>query len=113
MSEAIFDRLRGRLIVSCQPVPGSPFDNVASVVAYAQAVGASGASGLRIEGAANVTAVVQAGDLPVIGLIKRDLDDSPVRITPFLEDVKALCDAGAAIVAVDATDRPRPFPQRS
>lgn len=110
MSEAIFDRLRGRLIVSCQPVPGSPFDNVASVVAYARAVGASGASGLRIEGAANVAAVVQAGDLPVIGLIKRDLDDSPVRITPFLEDVKALCDVGAAIVAVDATDRPRPVP---
>ncbi|MFQ0814646.1 N-acetylmannosamine kinase [Brucella anthropi] len=110
MSKATLDRLRGRLIVSCQPVPGGPFDNVASIVAYARAAGASGAGGLRIEGAANVAAVMRASDLPVIGLIKRDLDGSPVRITPFLDDVKALCDAGAAIVAVDATDRSRPVP---
>ena len=48
-----------------------------------------------------------------IGLIKRDLPDSPVRITPFLEDVAALAAAGAAIIAVDATDRPRPVPVRS
>lgn len=110
MIEEIVNRLRGKLIVSCQPVPESPFDNVASVVAYARAAEASGASGLRIEGAANVAATAQANTLPVIGLIKRDLDDSPVRITPFLEDVAALCDAGAAIVAVDATDRRRPVP---
>lgn len=102
--------LRGKLIVSCQPVPDGPFDTVESVVAYARMAHASGAAGLRIEGQANVAAVAKASPLPVIGLIKRDLDDSAVRITPFLEDVAALCDAGAAIVAVDATDRPRPVP---
>lgn len=49
-----------------------------------------------------------ATDAPIIGLIKRDLDDSPVRITPFLDDVKALAEAGADIIAFDATDRVRP-----
>ncbi|ELX98167.1 N-acetylmannosamine-6-phosphate 2-epimerase, partial [Salmonella enterica subsp. enterica serovar Enteritidis str. 13-1] len=39
---------------------------------------------------------------------KRDLDDSPVRITPFLDDVDALAQAGAAIIAVDGTARQRP-----
>ncbi|KQY15083.1 N-acetylmannosamine kinase [Rhizobium sp. Root73] len=106
----ILEGLRGKLIVSCQPVPDGPFDNVATVVAYARAAEAAGAAGLRIEGSANVAAVVQASALPVIGLVKRDLKDSSVRITPLLSDVIDLCEAGAAIVAVDATDRPRPVP---
>lgn len=103
-------RLRGKLIVSCQPVPDGPLDTVEAVVAYARAAEAAGAAGLRIESARYVAAVAKASPLPVIGLIKRDLEDSAVRITPFLEDVAALIDAGAAIVAVDATDRARPVP---
>ena len=46
----------------------------------------------------------------IIGLVKRDLDDSPVRITPFFDDVAALAVAGADIIAFDATNRPRPVP---
>jgi len=105
----ILSRLRG-LVVSCQPVPDGPLDTVEAIVAYARAAEAAGAVGLRIEGLRNVGAVAQASRLPVIGIVKRDLDDSPVRITPFLEDVAALVDAGAAVVAVDATDQPRPVP---
>src|SRR5690606_26321197 len=58
----------------------------------------------------NVAATVAACDLPVIGIVKRDLADSAVRITPLLEDVAALADAGASVIAVDGTDRPRPVP---
>jgi N-acetylmannosamine-6-phosphate 2-epimerase/N-acetylmannosamine kinase len=96
--------------VSCQPVPGSPFDNPASVTAFALAAQAGGAAGLRIEGARNIAAVCAACALPLIGIIKRDLPDSPVRITPWLQDVAAIAAAGADIIAVDATDRPRPVP---
>jgi len=103
-------RLAGGLVVSCQPVSGGPFDGVEGVVAFARAAVAAGAVGLRIEGAANVAAVVQACGVPVIGLVKRDLVHSAVRITPFLEDVQALADAGAAIIAFDATARSRPVP---
>ena len=46
--------------------------------------------------------------MPIIGLIKRDLPDSPVRITPYTADVKALSEAGADVIAFDATQRPRP-----
>lgn len=108
--DAIPEKLWRALIVSCQPVPGGPFDNVEGVVAFARAAEAAGAKGLRIEGARNVSAVVKASALPVVGLVKRDLDQSPVRITPFPEDVEALADAGAAIIAVDATARSRPAP---
>ena len=102
-------RMRGGLVVSCQPVPDGPLDTVEAVVAFALAAEAAGAVGLRIEGVANVAAVAEVSRLPIIGLIKRDLDDSPVRITPFIDDVRALVEAGATIVAVDATDRRRPI----
>lgn len=104
------ERLRGGLVVSCQPVPDGPFDAPEAVAAYARIAETCGAAGLRVEGLRNVEAALGASDLPLIGLVKRDLDDSPVRITPHLEDVDALARAGAAVVAVDATDRPRPLP---
>ena len=69
---------------------------------------AGGASGLRIEGVDNVRAVSAASDVPIVGIVKRDLAETAVRITPFEEDVRALADAGAQIIAVDATHRPRP-----
>lgn len=87
-------------------------DSVDAVVGFAGAALAGGAGGLRIEGAERVRAVKAAYSAPVIGLIKRDLPDSPVRITPFLQDVDALADAGAQIIAVDCTDRSRPVPVR-
>lgn len=79
-----------------------------TVVQLALAAVAGGAGGVRIEGAARVAAVRQALTAPIIGIIKHDLIDSPIRITPTFEDVILLADAGADIIAVDATDRKRP-----
>lgn len=104
----MLDRLRGTLIVSCQPVSCGPMDRPEIVAALALAALAGGAAGLRIEGVTNLRAVRAVTPAPVIGLIKRDLDGSDVRITPHLEDVDALAQAGAGIIAVDATARPRP-----
>lgn len=100
--------LKGKLIVSCQPVSHGPMDRVEIVVAMAQAAVAGGASGLRIEGVENVRAVSAVLSVPIVGIVKRDLEETPVRITPFEEDVHALAGAGARIIAVDATDRVRP-----
>ncbi|HTN63179.1 MAG TPA: putative N-acetylmannosamine-6-phosphate 2-epimerase [Devosia sp.] len=102
------DCLDGGLIVSCQPVDDGPLDSVASIVAFALAARNAGARALRIEGAENVAGVAAACELPIIGIIKRDLPDSAVRITPFVDDVTALADAGATVIAVDGTDRKRP-----
>ena len=78
------------------------------VAAFALAALDGGAAGLRIEGIANVKAVRRVTFAPIIGLIKRDLEESPVRITPLVQDIQDLIDAGADIIAFDATDRPRP-----
>lgn len=104
----LLDTLRGGLVVSCQPVDDGPMDNPEIVAAMAAAAVAGGAAGLRVEGAENITATRARVSVPIIGILKRDLDDSPVRITPYLADVQALADAGADIIAYDATDRPRP-----
>jgi len=79
------------------------------VAALALAAINGGAAGVRIEGVANVREVRKATSAPIIGLIKRDLADSLVRITPFLHDVHDLIEAGADIVAFDATFRSRPI----
>lgn len=88
-------------------------DRPETVAAFALAALAGGAVGLRIEGLANVRAVRAVTDAPIIGLIKRDLEDSPVRITPYLQDVADLANAGADIIAYDATDRTRPVPRNA
>jgi N-acetylmannosamine-6-phosphate 2-epimerase / N-acetylmannosamine kinase len=102
------DDIKKSLIVSCQPVPGGPTDTADFVIGFARAAVDAGASALRIESVGYVKAVRPAVNVPIIGIVKRDLDDSPVRITPFVADAEALVDAGADIVAFDATDRVRP-----
>jgi len=79
-------------------------------VAMAMAAVEGGAAGLRIQGANNVAAVRKRVDVPVIGIVKREFESSPVRITPTLEDATALIEAGADIVAVDMTLREREEP---
>lgn len=108
---ALPECLRGGLVVSCQPVPGGPLDQPGIVAAMAAAAVAGGARAVRIEGLANLRAARAAVTVPIIALIKRDLPDSPVRITPWPEDIARLAEAGADIVALDFTDRPRPVPR--
>jgi len=103
-----FQPLKNGLIVSCQPVKGGPMDTAPIVVAFALAALDGGAQGLRIESPEYVRAVRAATNKPIIGLVKRDLEDFPIRITPWIEDVVALAEAGADIIAYDATLRERP-----
>ncbi|MFK7890989.1 MAG: N-acetylmannosamine-6-phosphate 2-epimerase [Granulosicoccus sp.] len=98
--------LQGRLVVSCQPVSGGPMDRTDIIVAFAEAAILGGAAGLRIEGAGNVAAVLATLDVPVIGLIKHETPEG-LRITPGLDDVQALVEAGAHVIAFDATQRTR------
>lgn len=101
-------KLSSGLIVSCQPVPGSPLDKPETIAAMALAAEQAQALAVRIEGVENLRAARSLLSIPVIGIIKRDLGDSPVRITPFLDDVDALATTGADIIAFDGTDRVRP-----
>lgn len=107
---SVIEALKGRLVVSCQPVTGGPLDRPDIVAAFALAAEAGGASGLRIEGLANLRAVRAVTKLPIIGLIKRIDPTTPIIITATLADVEGLAEAGADVIAFDATTRDRPVP---
>ncbi|OOF60261.1 N-acetylmannosamine-6-phosphate 2-epimerase [Rodentibacter myodis] len=100
--------IQNGLIASCQPVDDGPMDKPEIVAAMAQASVIGGAAGIRIEGVDNLKATRPMVNVPIIGIVKRDLPDSPIRITPFLQDIEDLANAGADIIAVDGTNRPRP-----
>lgn len=104
----VLNTIRHGLIASCQPIDDGPMDKPEIVAAMAQASLIGGAAGLRIEGVDNLKATRPTVKAPIIAIVKRDLPDSPVRITPFLQDIEDLVAAGADIIAVDGTDRVRP-----
>ena len=97
----------GSLIVSCQAQPESPFHGPAGMTLMARAAALGGAAGIRANGPADIAAIIAAVDLPVIGIWKTGRPDG-VYITPTFEAAAAVVEAGATIVALDATDRPRP-----
>jgi N-acylglucosamine-6-phosphate 2-epimerase len=97
----------GSLIVSCQAQPESPFHGPAGMTLMARAAALGGAAGIRANGPADIAAIVAAVDLPVIGIWKTGRPDG-VYITPTFDAAAAVVAAGASIVALDATDRPRP-----
>lgn len=103
----VIDRLRGGLIVSIIPPEGSPLADPAHVAAIAAAAERGGAAGIRAEGEAAVAAIRAVVSVPIIGLRRRALERSPIAITPEVHDAIAVCEAGADLVAFDATARPR------
>jgi N-acylglucosamine-6-phosphate 2-epimerase len=106
MTEAL-ERMRGGLVVSVQAAPGSPLAAPDHLAAIARAVEAGGAVAIRTEGLEAIRAIREAVGVPVIGLVKRRTAGTDVYITPDIADIRAVADAGADLVAVDATERPR------
>ena len=104
MNDAL-EALRGGLVVSVQAPEESPLAASSHLAAMARAAELGGAAGIRAQ---DIRAVKKAVPLPVIGLRKRRVEGSEVYITPSLDDARAVATAGADIVAVDATLRPRP-----
>lgn len=100
--------IRHGLVVSCQAPVSSPLHNPMVIAAIAQASLQQGAVGVRIDTPAHVSAVRQSTNAPIIGIWKRQFDGSEVYITPQFEQAEAIAQAGADIIAIDATQRPRP-----
>ncbi|MFF2411034.1 N-acetylmannosamine-6-phosphate 2-epimerase [Streptomyces sp. NPDC058092] len=105
-AQELADSLQGKLIVSCQAPPGDPMRETGTLVRLARSAVAGGGAAIRANEPDVVAAIVEAVDLPVIGLWKDG--DVGVYITPTVRHALAVAEAGAAVVAADATDRPRP-----
>lgn len=109
-ARAELDRLRGGLVVSCQARDDNPLRGPAFMAAMAQAAVLGGAVGIRADGEADVAAIRQAigPDVPVLGIFKVKQPDGSLFITPTAEAARRVIAAGARLVALDGTTRPRP-----
>ncbi|MCM3763898.1 N-acetylmannosamine-6-phosphate 2-epimerase [Neobacillus niacini] len=101
----IINQLKDGLIVSCQAKKDDPIYLPGIVEAMASSAIWGGAAGLRLNTPEDIKAVRKMTDLPIIGLWKIHSEKSKVFITPTMDAVRAVIEAGADIVAVDATDR--------
>ncbi|MET3574971.1 N-acetylmannosamine-6-phosphate 2-epimerase [Bhargavaea ullalensis] len=104
----VLDKIRRSLVVSCQALEDEPLHDSYIMGKMALAAKMGGAAGIRANTVNDIRAIKQEVDLPIIAIIKKDYPDSPVFITPTLEEVRALHEEGADIIAFDATDRVRP-----
>lgn len=103
-----FTKTKGGLIVSCQALETEPLHSSYIMSRMAYAAKAGGAVGIRANTVSDITAIKEVVDLPIIGIIKRVINNSNVYITPTIEEVDALVSCGVDVIAIDATNRPRP-----
>ena len=107
MAASVIEKIEGGLVVSCQAEEGSPFFQPESMARFARAAEMGGAVGIRAK-EPDIRAIREACRLPIIGIDKVYLEGFEVYITPRFEDAQRIADAGAAIIALDCTPRPRP-----
>ncbi|MBA9084556.1 N-acylglucosamine-6-phosphate 2-epimerase [Fontibacillus solani] len=108
MSHQIIESLKGKLIVSCQALEDEPFFGSEFMARFAISADKGNAVGIRANTPSDIMAIRKATKLPLIGLWKKDYDGYEVYITPTMEEVRCVIEAGADIVAMDATFRDRP-----
>ena len=108
--QKIFEQIRGGLIVSCQALEHEPLYTKEGGIMplMAKAVAQSGAVGIRANTVRDITQIKEVVDLPVIGIIKKDYEGTPMYITVTMKEVDALVACGVEIVAVQGTGSRRP-----
>lgn len=102
----IIQSLKGGLIVSVQAYVGEPMRHSETMAQIALAAEQGGAVGIRCQGLSDISAIKGQVEIPVLGIWKEGHEG--VFITPTLRHARACSMAGADIVALDATRRPRP-----
>lgn len=102
------ERLRGHLIVSCQALPEEPLHSSFIMGRMALAAMQGGASGIRANTKEDIKEIRRNVDLPIIGIVKRDYEDSQVYITPTMKEIDELMEVKPEIIAVQAGTELRP-----
>ena len=102
------ENLKGKLIVSCQALPHEPLHSSFIMGRMALAAKEGGAAGIRANTKEDIAEIQAQVDLPIIGIVKRDYEDSKVYITPTMKEIEELMEVKPEIIALDATSDLRP-----
>lgn len=107
--EDIFEKIKGKVIVSCQAVPGEPLYVEEKSIMYlmARAAKQAGTPAIRTSSIRDIIAIKEETGLPVIGLIKIQYDGFESYITPTMKEVDELVSAESDIIALDCTQQKR------
>lgn len=108
MTQKRVENMQGKLVVSCQALPHEPLHSSFIMGRMALAAKMGGAAGIRANTKEDIAEIQSQVDLPVIGIVKRDYEDSKVYITPTMKEVDELMEVKPEIIAVDATGLLRP-----
>lgn len=100
--------VKGGLIVSCQALADEPLHSSFIMGRMALAAKMAGAVGIRANTVKDIEEIKKNVDLPIIGIIKQEYEDSNVYISPTMDEIDKLVETNVEIIATDATDRPRP-----
>ena len=73
-----FDKVKGKLIISCQALADEPLCSPFIMGRMARAAKEGGAVGIRAQSVADIDEIRAVTQLPVIGLIKQNYADSEI-----------------------------------
>ena len=104
----MLDKVKGKLIVSCQALPEEPLHSSFIMGRMALAAKQGGASGIRAQSKEDIIEIMNVVDIPVIGIVKRNYEGCDVYITPTKKEVDELLETKCQMIALDATFRKRP-----
>ena len=105
------DKIKGihqKLVVSCQALPHEPLHSSFIMGRMALAAFQGGACGIRANTKEDIAEIQKNVDLPIIGIVKRDYEDSAVYIKPTMKEIEELMEVKPEIIALDATGAVRP-----
>lgn len=108
----MLENVKGKLIVSCQALSDEPLHSSFIMGRMAKAAQMGGASGIRAQSKEDILEIERVCDLPVIGIVKRNYEDSDIYITPTMKEIQELLETKCEMIALDATLRPRPHGEK-
>ncbi|MCW6653176.1 N-acetylmannosamine-6-phosphate 2-epimerase [Aerococcaceae bacterium NML210727] len=109
MTHPMIEQLKGKLVISCQALPGEPLyrEEGGIMVLMAKAALEAGAVAIRAQGITDIKQIKAAFDVPIIGIIKRNYEGYDSYITTTMKEIDELVEVGSDIIALDATLRKR------
>lgn len=104
----MLEKIKDGIVVSCQALEDEPLHGSLMMGRVGLAAWQGGADGIRANSKEDIIEIKKNVELPIVGIVKRDYDDSEIYITPTMKEIEELLAADCEMIALDATDRKRP-----